>query len=48
MGGFGTNMNQPSTGFGAPSMAGGPPMASGPGPSQLDSFKRDGFNVLGN
>ena len=26
---------------------GGAPVASGPGPKQLESFQRDGFNIMG-
>ena len=49
MGGFAASMNQPSgpQGFGGGPAAMGAPVASGPGPKQLESFQRDGFNVLG-
>ena len=37
--------NPPSSGYGG-AAGGGPSLASGPGPS-MESFKRDGFNLLG-
>lgn len=48
-GAFATGMPQPSAGFGVPGFGGGmPPMPnnSGPGPS-IESFKKDGFNIMG-
>jgi hypothetical protein len=56
MGGYGTNMPQSFGGmnnFGTNMNAGMGPLpnnnyAAGPGPKVLDSFKKDGFNILGN
>jgi len=50
-GNFGTNINPPmgGGGFGGPSNSsnlGQTTLASGPGPS-IESFKKDGFNILG-
>ena len=41
-----TNMNPPSSGMAGGPPMGGPSIASGPGPS-LESFKKDGFNLMG-
>jgi hypothetical protein len=47
--GFNTNMpTAPPTGFNAPSGLGmGGPMPAGPGPSMIESFQKDGFNIMG-
>ena len=39
-------MNPPSSGMAGGPPMGGPSIASGPGPS-LESFKKDGFNLMG-